>query len=75
MLASFCGEVGTGAYEASTMSLPHGEIDLRLVLSGSGEGYIALTVLSTSKVMCLPHVCDESMAIRQSRNVVQNRKI
>jgi len=49
------------------MSLPQGEMDLRLVGDGDGGGYIALTVLSTSNVMCLPHVCDESMAIRQSR--------
>jgi len=66
--------VGKGGYDARTMSLPQGEIDLGLVVGGSGGGYIALTVLSTSKVMCLPHVCEESMAIRQSRNVVQIEK-
>ena len=52
-------------YDASTISLPQGEIDLKIsLLYGSRGGYIALTVLSTSKVMCLPHVCDESIAIR-----------
>jgi hypothetical protein len=50
-------------YEANTISRPQGEIDLALDKARRLTGYIELTVLSTSKVICRPHVCDESITI------------
>ena len=54
-------------YDARTISRPQGEIDLTLVHIQETGRHIALTVLSTSKVICLPHVWDESMTGCQSR--------